>query len=91
MLKEIIIRGLVLIAFGIFYLIFTIRYCRILSRSIVFTNKIKVFHFIMIWLVPFVWILLLRALTKSTPGSYQVEKKSEPKPFSDNGGTMWTS
>lgn len=44
----------------------------------------------MIWLIPFVWILLLKALTKSTPGSYEIEDKVDPQPFSKTGGTMWT-
>jgi hypothetical protein len=38
----------------------------------------------MIWLIPFIWILILKSLTKSTPGSYEVKNKIEPKPFSDN-------
>lgn len=36
----------------------------------------------MMWTVPFVWILILKALTKTTPGSYEVEKKEEPESFS---------
>jgi len=44
----------------------------------------------MIWLIPFIWGLLLSALTKSVPGSYQVENKEDPQPFSKTGGTMWS-
>jgi hypothetical protein len=45
----------------------------------------------MMWVVPFVWILVLKALTKSTPGSYEVEKKEEPQPLSKSGyGGMHT-
>ena len=91
MTKETIIQGTIIIAFTIAYLIFTIRHFRILKKNIVFSPRVKVFHLIMIWLVPFVWALLLRGLTKSTPGSHEVEEKVDPEPFSKTGGTMWTS
>jgi hypothetical protein len=89
--KEIIIRSVILIAFGISYLIFTIRFSRSLKKNIVFSKRIRLFHLIMIWLIPFVWALLLKALTKSAPGSHEVEEKEDPQPFSKTGGTMWTS
>ena len=38
----------------------------------------------MIWLIPFIWIFLLKNLLKPTPGSYDIENKENPKPFSDN-------
>jgi len=38
----------------------------------------------MIWLVPFIWILILKSLTPSTPGSYEIKDKGNSKPFSDN-------
>ena len=82
--KENIIRDAIILGVLIFYLIFTVRYFLVLKKSIIFTSKIKVFHIIMIWLIPFFWILLLKSLTKSSPGSYEVEKKSEPTPFSNN-------
>ena len=89
--KAIIIQGTIIIVFAIVYLIFTIRHFRILKKNIVFSRRVKVFHLIMIWLVPFVWALFLRGLTKTTPGSHEVEEKAEPEPFSKTGGTMWTS
>ena len=79
-----------MLVFTISYLIFTIRYFRVLKKNIVFSNGARVFHLIMIWLVPFIWALLLKALTKSTPGSYEVEEKEESQPFSETGGTMWS-
>jgi hypothetical protein len=91
MTKDIIIQGLIPGAFIISYLIFTVRYSRILKKNIVFPRGVKLFHLIMIWLVPFVWALLLSGLTKSTPGSYEVEEKVDPQPFSKTGGTMWNN
>ena len=88
MAKIIVIRIVILSVFVIAYLIFTIRNFRELRKSIIFTNRVKVLHLIMIWLVPFAWALLLKALSKSAPGSYQVEEKIDPKPFSNDGGAF---
>lgn len=81
--KEIIIRRSIMVALVIFYLLFTTKYARVLNKSVLFDRKIKAFHSFMIWFVPFVWILILMTLTKSTPGSHEVENKSDPKPYSD--------
>ncbi|MFT3912130.1 MAG: hypothetical protein QM737_22075 [Ferruginibacter sp.] len=82
MTKQFIIQVLIISGVIIFYLIFTGRYFRILKTNIVFTGRIKTFHLIMIWIVPFVWILILKALVIRTPGSYEIEKKENPTPFS---------
>jgi len=84
MTRESIVRDLIISAAIIFYLIFTIRYFFVFRKNVVFTGKIKAFHLIMIWLVPFIWILILKSLTQSTPGSYEVKNKGNSKPFSDN-------
>lgn len=79
--KIIIIRVVILSAFFIFYLVFTTRFSRKFKTNQVFSGGIKLFHSVMIWLIPFIWILLLKALTRSTPGSYEIEKKEDPQPF----------
>lgn len=84
MTRQLIIRDLIISVTIIFYFIFTIRYFFVLRKNIVFTGKIKTFHLIMIWLVPFIWILILKSLTPSTPGSYEIKDKGNSKPFSDN-------
>jgi hypothetical protein len=33
-------------------------------------------------MVPFVWIVILKSIIKSTPGSYEIEIKESPEPFS---------
>jgi hypothetical protein len=86
-----IIRAIILTVVAIAYLVFTIRYYRKLKANIVFSKSVKKFHQVMIWLVPFIWGLLLIALSKSEPGSYEIENKEDPQPFSKTGGTMWTS
>jgi hypothetical protein len=79
-----IIKGLILFCIIAFYFIYTVRYFLLFRKNIIFTGKIKVFHLITMWLIPFIWILLLKSLLKSTPESYEIEDKSEPIPFSDN-------
>lgn len=37
----------------------------------------------MIWVIPFLWILLLKNLMKSAPGSHEIEKKKESQSFLD--------
>ena len=88
---EIITQALVICGIIIFYLIFTVRYFLVFRKNVIFTGKIKAFHLIMIWLIPFIWILILKSLTKSTPGSYEIENKSEPNPFSDNDRDAMTA
>jgi hypothetical protein len=68
----------------IFYFIFTIRYFFVFKKNIIITGKIKLVHLVLIWLIPFLWILLLKALTKATPGSFEIENKESQIPFSDN-------
>jgi hypothetical protein len=75
---------IILSILSIGYLLFTIYHFRLLQKSELYTPAVKIFHLVMIWLVPFVWALLLKALSRSAPGSYEVEKKEEPTPFSDN-------
>lgn len=42
----------------------------------------------MIWLIPFVWILLLKTLFKPIPGSHAFIDKKDPEKFKDNMESM---
>jgi hypothetical protein len=65
----------------IYYLIYSIRYLIQFNRNNYFAGGLKVFHVLMIFLIPFAWIILLKALFKRTPGSYQfADKKSSDSP-----------
>jgi hypothetical protein len=88
--KQIIIRVMILSVTFVAYLVFTTRYAVFLKKEILFTKRVKILHSILIWLIPFVWIVLLKALAKRTPGSYEIEEKRDPEPFSKDGGTGWT-
>ena len=84
MTKE-IIKYSIASALILFYLIYTIRYSIRFNRNSVFNGRVRVFHFIMIWLIPFVWIFLLTSLMKSTPGSFEVKEKRNPESFTESG------
>lgn len=89
MTRLFIIQSLIISGVVIFYFIFTLRYFIGFRKNTIFTGAIKTFHLIMMWIVPFIWILLLKALTKSTSGSYEIEKKEDPEPFSKSGYDTW--
>ena len=89
MTKESFIRLVILSGVIIFYFIFTIRFFYVFRKNIIFTGKVKLIHLIMIWLIPFLWILILKSLIKSSPGSYEVENKNDPEPFSNSDGDVF--
>lgn len=78
-----IVSYTILSILSVLYLFFSIRYTIVLSKSKIFTGRIRKFHFIMIWLVPFVWGWFLENLEKTSPGSHEVETKEDAKTFSD--------
>lgn len=41
-------------------------------------------HSILIWLFPFVWIMILKSILKPTPGSYTFKNKKDPDKMDDN-------
>jgi hypothetical protein len=67
----------------------SIRYSIHFSRSNYFTGGLKSFHILMIWLIPFIWIILLKTLFKPTPGSYQFNNKKEPDSLKEGGLGIW--
>jgi hypothetical protein len=77
------IKYAVLLVVIIVCLIYTFRFSKTLKQNIPSSKKMKTFHLILIWIIPFLWILLLKDFTKSTPGSHQTDGKEEPQPFSN--------
>ncbi|WP_276481494.1 hypothetical protein [Paraflavitalea pollutisoli] len=65
------------------YIIYTARFIKPLLRSPLFSKPVKWFHLIMTWLIPFIWLVLLKVIMKPSPGSHQVTQKDKWKPFSD--------
>ena len=78
-----IFKYIVLPILLITYLIYTVNYAKELEKSVLFSKRLRKVHMIMIWLIPFLWILIIKLFTRSTPGSYEIENKKENEPFFD--------
>lgn len=89
MTNELIIKYSLGFAITIFYLQYTIRYSISFRTNLLFTGRLKTFHFFMMWLIPFFWILILKSLTKTTPGSYEIKNKKNPDSFTESGLGQW--
>ena len=64
----------------IFSLIQSAEFCR---EDKFYSRKKKLFHLILIWLIPFVYALLLSELIQKTKGSFDPDKK--PKSLGHKG------
>ena len=84
-----VIGYLVLILIIIIYVVYTIRFTKELKTSRLFSKKVKTIHFILIWLIPFLWVFVLKNLTKSIPGSHEFENKKDADPFTESGLGIW--
>ena len=84
-----LILFLVLILVAIIYFVYTIRFARELKASRLFSKKVKTLHLIIIWLIPFLWILLLKNLIKPTPGSHEFQDKKTVDSFTESGLGIW--
>jgi hypothetical protein len=73
MTTEYFIRDAIILVVVIYYFIFTIRYFIAFRKNPIFSTEAKRFHLIMIWIIPFIWIFILKALESSTPGSFEIE------------------
>ena len=83
MMTELILYSLIA-GLVIFYLIYTIRYTILFKKSSFFTGLRKAFHLIMIWIFPFVWILILKSYLNPIPGSHKFKTKKDPDKMEDN-------
>jgi hypothetical protein len=71
------------------YLYWTIRFSIHFYRRKDFSGRLKAFHILMAWLVPFIWILLLNALFKPTSGSHRYADKKNPDSLAESGLGVW--
>ena len=60
-----------------FYITHTLRFSISFSKDkIYFNKKQKLFHHIMVWIVPFIWIILIKTLMKPTLGAHHYKNIS---------------
>jgi hypothetical protein len=80
----------ILFALLLIYLLFTFLFAIKFRKAItLYSPKQKRLHSILIWLIPFIWVILLKALTKSTPGSHHYPNKKDGDGFHESGQGFW--
>lgn len=68
------------------YLVWTLAFAIKFNKTdIYFGNRRKLMHNILIWIIPFLWIIIIKTITKPTPGSYNFKKKGEDNSFYESG------
>lgn len=72
---KLIARYALLVVVVLFYLVKTFRFSLLFSKNNYFTGGKKVFHAVMIWVVPFLWMTLLKSILKPNAGSASYSKR----------------
>jgi hypothetical protein len=75
------VKYIIAIIVAAFYLYYTVNYTLKFRKSKIYKGQFRVFHYIMFWLIPFVWVWLIKNLSKSTKGSHEIENKVDPVSF----------
>ena len=77
---------LILTALTLSYIIFTLNFALKFNKmDTCFSDRQKFAHQILIWVIPFFWIIIVRTLMKPTPGSHEFKKKDEDGGFYESG------
>ena len=74
--------------FGILavYFIWTLKFAIQFNKTDRFFNKRqKLIHTILIWLIPFFWIMILKTISEPTPGTANNKKKTDKGNFHESG------
>ncbi|CAN5738777.1 hypothetical protein BH11BAC7_BH11BAC7_09890 [soil metagenome] len=80
----------ILLVVFLLYVIYTFLFAlRFRNASTIYTQKQKQLHSILIWLIPFFWIILLKSFSKSTPGSHYYPNKKGDHGFYESGAGSW--
>ena len=69
-----------------FYVIWTLRFAiKFNQTDSYFDKRQRILHNILIWIVPFIWIGVIKTITKPTPGSQTFKKKQDDDSFYESG------
>jgi hypothetical protein len=69
----------------IIYVIYTLNFAiKFNKTSAIFNNNQKLIHNILIWTIPFFWIMIIKAMMKPTPGSDKFKKTKPEADFKEN-------
>ena len=69
----------------IFYFSYTIWYSFVLRKNTFLTRRQIIINFILIWLIPFIWIMFLKIFFQPVPGSHQIKNKNDLDNFTESG------
>jgi hypothetical protein len=75
------IKYILLIIGIVFYFFYTINYAFKFRKNKIYKGRVRIFHHMMFWLVPFVWTWLINELSKSSKGSHEIDNKVDPISF----------
>jgi hypothetical protein len=74
----------------VFYVAFTLNFAIQFNKTdVYFTENQKIVHNVLIWLIPFFWILIIKSFTKPTPGSSKSKKAKPDAGFYESGIGIW--
>ena len=80
------VKYIVAISVGAFYLYYTITYTLKFRKNKIYKGRLRVFHYLLFWLIPFVWIWLIKSLSEFHQGSHEIENKVDPISFGGHYG-----
>lgn len=84
MQKNELIKYVLIVLPVLFYFIYSIRYSFVLSKNIFLTRR-QTINLILIWIIPFIWVLFLKTFFEPTPGSHQIKRKKDSDSFAESG------
>ena len=72
------------------YLIFTLNFALKFNRAVThLSDNQLLLHNILIWLIPFFWIIILETILPPTPGSSKSKKTKSTRGFYESGVGIW--
>ncbi len=76
-----------IIIISLTYIIYTLNFTLKFNKTnIYFTKNQKTLQIILMWLIPFLWIVVIKTIVKPSPGSDNFIKKSEDPSIEQHGG-----
>ena len=79
-----------LILFLLIYVIYTLNFAIQLNKTrTIFNDKQNLVHNILIWVIPFFWVMIVKAMMKPTPGSDKFKKTKPTADFRESEIGIW--
>jgi len=76
----------------IVYFLYTLNFAIKLSKvDSVFNPNQRLLHHVLIWLIPFFWIIIVKSIIKPTHGSSNFKKTKPNSGFHESGIGIWGS